>query len=535
MPLIRRSGVTAGVVLAWAACGGRSELEVPPPVPPEPECDVTADCPGHDDGCEPVECVDPVEYGAVLPDLPAGVPLPPRVCAVVHPVECDDNDPCTADACEAGECTYGPSTFDLDGDEHRAPLPGTEPGEPGSCGDDCNDASELAFPGNTEVCDGVDNDCNGIVDDNASFVPLDDEPVRVDGDIAPAGPGGLGFNGESYLSIYTGTSDGFDMYQTRLLPDGTKVAPIEEKFTFQNADSAGGPIVWIGDRYGVAWQDRRDGNYEAYFAILGPDGAKAFPDTRLSVAAGFSVNVSLAWNGQEFIVAWQDDRDGLFQVMAQRVTVDAVPVGGNVPLSLPSGFEDEAPTIASGSETVAVTYTNGQAGSQTVRFQTFEQLTLEPRSEIVTVTDGQSEAVYPQIVWNDDRYVVAWFDRTGPLKAIFAATFDEDGMLLDGPANVSSPGSFRSRYPSMLPLGDRVLLVYADDRDGGDYELYTRMFDRFLAPITTEQRLTNAAFDSIYPISTFGPEGDVGILFRDDREAGENHVWFTRLGCVTAP
>jgi hypothetical protein len=37
-----------------------------------------------------------------------------------------------------------------------------------SRGDDCNDAFSSAFPGGTELCDGIDNDCNGVADDNAA-------------------------------------------------------------------------------------------------------------------------------------------------------------------------------------------------------------------------------------------------------------------------------------------------------------------------------------------------------------------------------
>lgn len=527
--------LAAGITTTAATCGGRSELEVPPPLPPEPECLIDEDCPNFDNPCTPVQCVDPEEYEGQLPELPAGVPLPPMVCVVLDAIDCDDNDPCTTDTCDAetGLCAYGPSTFDLDGDGFNAPLPGTSPGADGSCGDDCNDASADAFPGNTEICDGVDNDCNGIVDDGAMFIPSTPATQISSDGIAPAGPGGLAYSGSGYLSVYTGTTAGFDMYQTALTPTGEKTAPIEEKFTFQNADSAGGPIVWVGDRYGIAWQDRRDGNYEAYFAILKEDGTKATADTRLSFAPGFSVNVSLAWNGTEFIVAWQDDRNGPFTIYGQRVSVDGVPIGSNVELSGTQSLDDEAPQLASGEETVGMAFVNGAAGTQTVLFRSYEQNTLAPRSEIIQLSDGLTEAVYPVARWNGDRYLVVWYDRSGPNRAIFGATVDEDGNIITPATPLTQPNGANSRYPTLLPLGDRALLVYADDRDTGEYELYTRMLSADLTALTGEQRLTNAAFDSIYPVATFGDGGDVGVLFRDDRVGGNNHVFFTRLSCIT--
>src|SRR5260221_679527 len=38
----------------------------------------------------------------------------------------------------------------------------------GCVGPDCDDTNNKIFPGNPEVCDGIDNDCNGMVDDNPS-------------------------------------------------------------------------------------------------------------------------------------------------------------------------------------------------------------------------------------------------------------------------------------------------------------------------------------------------------------------------------
>jgi hypothetical protein len=327
MPLSRRAAWRAAALLVAAGaslhCGARSELKVPPPLPPEPECNINSDCPGFDDPCAPSTCVLTSRYVGELPELPPGVPLPPKVCVVLDERDCDDGDPCTADSCdsETGECVYGPATLDLDEDGHNAPLPGTVAGTPEACGDDCNDASAEAFPGNPEVCDGVDNDCNGVVDDDASFEPLGAGPVRVSGDIAPAGPGGIGFNGDDYLSVYSGTSGGFAMYATRLDPEGNKLDPIEERIALQNADSSGGPIVWIGDRYGLAWEDRRDGNYEAYFTLLDGQGAKVIADTRLSFSPGFSVNVGSWWCGKTTAAAFSKSwRSGSASTVFPRAT-----------------------------------------------------------------------------------------------------------------------------------------------------------------------------------------------------------------------
>ncbi len=101
--------------------------------------------------------------------------------------ECDDtSDAVNPDATEVcngvdDDCngdTDGPDSadastwyYDADGDSY---------GDPGitelSCeasenyvdnGDDCDDTSAAAYPGGTEICDDLDNDCNGTVDDDA--------------------------------------------------------------------------------------------------------------------------------------------------------------------------------------------------------------------------------------------------------------------------------------------------------------------------------------------------------------------------------
>jgi hypothetical protein len=93
-------------------------------------------------------------------------------------VDCDDNDPNNfpgnAEVCDGqdNDCDTQADeglTFDVDGDGHSTP---------GSCEgarDDCDDNDPDRYPGNTEVlCNAVDENCNGAADDDQN---VDGDPV----------------------------------------------------------------------------------------------------------------------------------------------------------------------------------------------------------------------------------------------------------------------------------------------------------------------------------------------------------------------
>ena len=84
--------------------------------------------------------------------------------------DCDDSDPDNfpgnAEVCDGADndCDQVADdglTFDVDGDGHSTP---------GSCEgtqDDCDDNDPDNYPGNTEVCDNADNDCDQVPDNGA--------------------------------------------------------------------------------------------------------------------------------------------------------------------------------------------------------------------------------------------------------------------------------------------------------------------------------------------------------------------------------
>jgi hypothetical protein len=68
-------------------------------------------------------------------------------------------------------------------------------------GGDCNDANANAFPGNPEVCDNVDNDCNAVTDEDPDEIssPLNRECYE-----GPDGTLNVGICREGTEKCYTG-------------------------------------------------------------------------------------------------------------------------------------------------------------------------------------------------------------------------------------------------------------------------------------------------------------------------------------------
>ena len=175
-----RTGLPPGRVLGAAGADGVAGA------PAEPECVTAADCPQPPPGqCGAATCTS----GA---------------CSLDVGVVCDDGDPCTADSCTSDGCVFVDGRVDADGDGAFATGTVVDPKAALGCGKDCDDASAEIFPGAIELCDGLDNDCNGIIDDGTLLQPSGVAPTRVSPlDAGHSQAAGLAFDGESFGASMT--------------------------------------------------------------------------------------------------------------------------------------------------------------------------------------------------------------------------------------------------------------------------------------------------------------------------------------------
>ena len=119
-----------------------------------------------DDGDDLIDCDDPECFGRDCPEV------------------CDDgwdNDGDGLVDCADSDCPACPeSCYDTD-------LDGVT-----TCENDCDDGNSSVYPGAAEACDGKDNNCDGVVDENCDTGPSDDSPNH--------GGGGGGGGGGCFLN-----------------------------------------------------------------------------------------------------------------------------------------------------------------------------------------------------------------------------------------------------------------------------------------------------------------------------------------------
>jgi Putative metal-binding motif len=512
----RAARVWLNVVGLLVGCGAKDIGESPavgsgllpqePPVelPVGAACSSKADCQVADK-CSPRSC----EAG---------------VC-VALPVACDDGDPCTVDQCQSntGACEFLPLTEDLDNDGESAFIsPISQRTAPILCATDCDDSRSDINSMARELCDGADNNCDGVIDEGYNYFASTRAPILVSTQSPRADLGGVAYNGTHYV---VSLAEALDRNQTELIGlDGSGMLSFTEAVARTNSDSYPGPLLFRDGSLVSAWEDRRDDDFEIYFNRFDGNGQKLGPDLRISDAPGFSLGAGVEALDSGYLVTWADRRSGQqFQVYGQRVTFDSeLEPSGNVNLT-PDIERSESPSVAVGSEELGMVF-NSEQGELQIFFRTlsFDLATLGP---LVFVATG----VGAGISYVQGNYVTFWYEYgVLPGDAIWGAVLSPLGEFVVAPRRVTASAPF-ARGHSVVNLGDRLLLAWAEFQ-GEQYDIWQQTFDLALSPLTAPQQVTSGGGDALSPALALGGNGEVGLAYTQ-RANGGIEVWFTTLTC----
>jgi hypothetical protein len=185
--------------------------------------------------------------------------------------------------------------------------------------------------------------------------------------------------GQVCQSVSAGSHQFLVAWQERRIVGGTNV--YAQRFS-SSGERVGGRIAlsaasgnqfcpraaWDGSQWLVAWTDERNGDKDVFATTVSGAGsvdpASGFP---ISASAGSQQSPALTFNGRDFVVAWNDLRNGNQDIYAARVTPERVvrePTGLAVTTSPRPGNQ---PTVASLAGRTLVAWSAGHEGYLGVR------------------------------------------------------------------------------------------------------------------------------------------------------------------------
>lgn len=202
-----------------------------------------------------------------------------------------------------------------------------------------------------------------------------------------------------------------------------------------------------------------------------------------------SLTPSVVWNGDEFAVAWSDQRYATPEIHFAR-------------LRDPS---------------------NPGAGREVVR--------------VTTESAGSAAAnESPSLAWDGARYWVAWTRTGGGAPSVRVAAITPSGTAgatVGTPVTVSAGTAGYVARASLVAIpaseGGGLAVAWEDDRTGDNPEVYFARLDASGARVGAEVRVTNDGGLSGSPRLVHGPANTLAIAWIDERDGAGGDVYFTRL------
>jgi hypothetical protein len=440
----------------------------------------------------------------------------------------DQGTSCSTAQIPNGTCSSGVCTSPVCGNAvveqgEECDQPSTTPGTcTTACGTTgsrvCNACSWSNCAPPADTCNGVDDDCDGVIDAIVTRVTTS-TGVSTD----PA----LVWNSSGYgLSWSDNRTGNYEIFFSRITAAGSEVGD-DIQLTATGENSSTPSLVWTGTEYGVLWNDGPNNSSAVDFLRLGASGAALGTPLQVPTQLKAEVNSALVWTGAQYALAWTDTRNsGQWDVY----TATLSPLGtkssadNNItPVSNGSG----SPSIAWSGTGFGTAWHDNRDGNWEIYFARLNTAAATKLGAEVRITSNNQWSRTPWVVWSATDWGLAWTDNRDGNYEIYMSRVAAAGTKVGGDTRLTTQAA-DSNHPSVAWTGTDYGLVWADNRDG-NYEIYFKRMPHDLATVGTDVRVTESAGDSTSPVVVW-TGSHFGVAWQDTRD-GDPEIYLATLIC----
>lgn len=265
---------------------------------------------------------------------------------------------------------------------------------------------------------------------------------------------------------------GNDIYAARVKNAGLLVDTNGFLASTASVSQSNPSVGFNGSNFLVAWQDDRNissnGSDIIGSRISGTGRILDKAGLAISATAGAQLNPAVASSGGNFLVVWEDNRSGTTHstdIYGARVTAAGVVSDtAGIPICVAIGTQN-SPVVAGNSSAYLVAWQDDRNGNFDVfgtRVTQAGNVSTPDGSALVSDTSDQTA---PAVAASSNNFLVVWQDSRNSSSDIYGTRVNDSGTVLDGNGLGISRDSSDQEMPSVAALGTGFLVVWQDARN----------------------------------------------------------------------
>ena len=289
----------------------------------------------------------------------------------------------------------------------------------------------------------------------------------------------VAFDGTNFLTVWEDDRNGYtDIYGARVTPGGDVLDPDGIAICQAPSWQYNPVLAFDGANYLVVWQDHRNGldNPDIYGARVTPGGQVLDPaGIAISQAPSRQFHPAVAYGGGNYLVAWQDYRSGQWDIYGTRVTPGGFVLNTDGIAISQAPHQQTAPAIGFDGANFLLVWADDRVISGMTDIYgarvTPAGVVLDASGFAVSHVQGEEEA--PALAYGGSTYFVAWEDyRRSVYSDIFGARVTTQGTVLDSTGIALSTAEYDQLGPAVAFDDTNFVALWEDCCTSGNPDIY---------------------------------------------------------------
>jgi MYXO-CTERM domain-containing protein len=324
-----------------------------------------------------------------------------------------------------------------------------------------------------------------------------------------------------------------DIVGARLSATGTVLDPSGVTISLSTNSETNPAVAFDGTNYLAVWQDNRGNGFDLYGVRVSATGTVLDSSgVSISAANGHQRNPAVGFDGTNYLVVWEDTRNGpASDIFGARVSqAGTVLDASGLPLCQRFSPQEHPALAFDGTNYLVVWEDSGTSAARDIYGTRVSKAGAVLDSAFVGISTDSNDQTSPALAFDGTNYLVAWSDfRNNSTSDVYGARVSRSGVLLDA-NGVQLAGGSESQTDAALAFdGTNYLLVWSDYQVYPSANLYARRVRTAGTPIDATPIAVSAAPGHQQQASVVYDGTDFLIAWQDARSGTNLDVYTGRV------